>query len=369
MKIMLSLAIGVAAGLWLAQSAQARGGGGAGGYHGGASSGGYHGESSGGYHGESSGYHAEGSSGAYHGESSGYHAEGSTGAYHGEASASGYHADSYSGYHGATAYGQAAHVGLPTDGGLAAHPNAGAATGAGAAGYAAAHSATQSLSSSHVAAQGAAVRNAYSGAGTFNHNWYGDHPGAWAAAGWDHGAAWGVAAWGTTAAAIGLAADAQPIAYSYGNNITYQGNQVFYGDNPVASSDQYYQQAATLAQNGPATDAQSPDWMPLGVFALVQNDQDSPQFVLQLAINKSGAIAGNYEDLVSDTVQPVHGGVDAKTQRVAFTIGNSKKNIGDTGLYNLTQDEAPVLIHRGSAQTQQWLLVRLKQPDQQPAAP
>ncbi len=258
---------------------------------------------------------------------------------------------------------------MPTDGGLAAHPNAGAATGAGAAGYAAAHGATQALSGSHVAAQGAAVRNAYSGAGTFNHNWYGDHPGAWAATGWGSGAAWGAAAWGTTAAAVGLAADAQPIAYSYGDNITYQGDQVYYGDNPIASTDQYYQQAATLAQNGPATDAQSPDWMPLGVFALVQNDQDSPQFVLQLAINKSGAIAGNYEDLVSDTVQPVHGGVDPKTQRVAFTIGSNKKNIGDTGLYNLTQNEAPLLIHRGSDQTQQWLLVRLKQPDQQPAAP
>ena len=113
----------------------------------------------------------------------------------------------------------------------------------------------------------------------------------------------------------------------------------------------------------------APIGCPLASSPWSRTDQDSPQFVIQLAVNKSGAVAGNYEDLVSDTVQPVRGAVDPKTQHVAFTIGSNKKNIGDTGLYNLTHSEAPLLIHRGSDKTQQWLLVRLKQPDQQPAAP
>ena len=38
--------------------------------------------------------------------------------------------------------------------------------------------------------------------------------------------------------------------------------------------------------------------------------------------------------------------------------------MGETGLYNLTQDEAPALIHIGKDKTQQWMLVRLKQPEQ-----
>ena len=69
---------------------------------------------------------------------------------------------------------------------------------------------------------------------------------------------------------VGWAAGVQPIAYDYGNNVTYQDDQVYYGSQPVATAEQYYQQASTLAQSAPAADATADDWMPLGVFALVQ---------------------------------------------------------------------------------------------------
>ncbi len=36
--------------------------------------------------------------------------------------------------------------------------------------------------------------------------------------------------------------------------------------------------------------------------------------------------------------------------------------IVETGLSNLTQDTAPVLVHFDEGQTQQWLLVRLPEP-------
>ena len=75
-------------------------------------------------------------------------------------------------------------------------------------------------------------------------------------------------------------------------------------------------------------------------------------------------MAGNYSDLISGTTVPIQGAVDKKTQRVAWTVGNNKNTVGETGLYNLTQDEAPALIHIGKDKTQQWLLVRLKQPEQ-----
>ena len=104
--------------------------------------------------------------------------------------------------------------------------------------------------------------------------------------------------------------------------------------------------------------------MPLGVFALVQKEQSEPHYVMQLAVNKSGTLGGNYSDLVSGTTLPIQGAVDKKTQRVAWTVGNNKNTVGETGLYNLTQDEAPALIHIGKDKTQQWLLVRLKQPEQ-----
>ena len=62
----------------------------------------------------------------------------------------------------------------------------------------------------------------------------------------------------------------------------------------------------------------------------------------------------------------IQGSVDKKTQRVAFTVGDNKTDVVETGLYNLTKDEAPVLIHFGADKTEQWLLVRLK--DQKPSS-
>jgi hypothetical protein len=40
---------------------------------------------------------------------------------------------------------------------------------------------------------------------------------------------------------------------------------------------------------------------------------------------------------------------DKQTQRVAFTVGENTTNVVETGLYNLTKDEAPCLIHFGTS--------------------
>jgi len=45
-------------------------------------------------------------------------------------------------------------------------------------------------------------------------------------------------------------------------------------------------------------------------------------------------------------------------------MGTNTTTVGETGIYNLTKDEAPVLIHIGRDKTEQWTLVRLKQPQQ-----
>ena len=90
--------------------------------------------------------------------------------------------------------------------------------------------------------------------------------------------------------------------------------------------------------------------------------QTVPQMVFQLAVDNSGTIRGNYYDQVSDTTLPVHGSVDKKNQRVAWQVGDNKNLVVDTGLYNLTKDESPALVHFGPNSTVQELLVRIKQP-------
>jgi hypothetical protein len=97
--------------------------------------------------------------------------------------------------------------------------------------------------------------------------------------------------------------------YDYGNSITYQGDQVYYGSQPVASTGEYYQQANNLANNSspPADDSQ---WMPLGVFAVLEGDSKTPSMTFQLAVNKQGVIRGNATKSGSDSSQLIQGSVD-----------------------------------------------------------
>jgi hypothetical protein len=97
----------------------------------------------------------------------------------------------------------------------------------------------------------------------------------------------------------------------------------------------------------------------LGVFALTKGNQANSIVTIQLAVNKQGVIRGNYTDTATDKTMVIQGAVDKQTQRVAFTVGDNKSNLIETGLYNLTKDEAPALVHVGSDETDQYLLVRL----------
>ena len=156
----------------------------------------------------------------------------------------------------------------------------------------------------------------------------------------------------------------QPVYYDYGNTVTYQDENVYVNGQDAGTTEQYYQQASTLAADGTQADA-SPDgdWLPLGVFALTKATGKSSEVTIQLAVNKQGIIRGNYTDTKTNSTQVVQGSVDKKTQRVAFSVGDNKDSVIETGLYNLTKDEAPCLLHLGKDRTEQWLLVRLKQPD------
>jgi hypothetical protein len=255
---------------------------------------------------------------------------------------------------------------LPTDGAFGGNL-AGNWSRAGAAG-AIAH-ATTPISGSVASARGTAVRNNFVNNGAFGRDWGVQHPGAWFAAGWGASTAWHACTWPAFVGWCGWPATVAPVYYEYGDNVTYQGDQVYYGNQPVATADQYYQQAADIAQTQPPADAGSNEWLPLGVFSLVQGDQSDTNVMFQLAVNKSGTIAGNYYSALTGTTAQVHGSVDKQTQRAAWTVGDNTTTVYDTGITNLTKDQAPVLIHIGKDKTQQWLLVRLQQnTDQQGAA-
>ena len=96
----------------------------------------------------------------------------------------------------------------------------------------------------------------------------------------------------------------QPTAYSYGENIYYQDNSVYYGDQVVATADEYAQQAYDIAESAPAVTDED-EWMQLGVFAITQDGEATgppPTMFLQLAVSKTGVIAGMFYDQTTDTV-------------------------------------------------------------------
>jgi hypothetical protein len=207
------------------------------------------------------------------------------------------------------------------------------------------------------------VRNNFWHHNYFNRGWWGDHPGAWFAAGWGFGRCWGWTAWPLLWPWYGWGV-AAPIYYDYGTNIVYNDNEVYYGDDPVATAGQYYDQAAAIATSTQNTSGSEGEWKPLGVFGLVQGEQAAASAVFQLATSKDGAIGGNFCDMLTGSTLQVHGAVDKQTQRAAWTVGDNKTTVYDTGIYNLTKEEAPLLVHFGKDRTEQWMLVRLKQPEQ-----
>jgi hypothetical protein len=174
--------------------------------------------------------------------------------------------------------------------------------------------------------------------------------------------------WATAAALagwVGYGAGGEASYYDYGENIYYQDGAVYSEGQQVGTAEQYEQAAEQIASSIPAV--KDPDWMPLGVFAVTQDGQSDgppPTMFVQLTVSKEGIIAGTFQNTASGTSQPIEGMVNKGTQRAAWLISGKTRPIMETGVFNLTKDTAPALLHFADGQTQQWLLVRLDEPKQ-----
>jgi hypothetical protein len=213
-------------------------------------------------------------------------------------------------------------------------------------------------------ARASVVRNNFNH-NCFHNNWGAQHPGAWRAARWTTAAlVFGTASWATCSSYCG--APAEPVYYDYGSNVVYEDDSVYVNGEAVATQDQYIQQAMTIADTGKQAKAtKDEEWLPLGVFAMVQGEQVNGNDVFQLAVNKAGVIRGNYYNALSDATQPVYGSVDQKSQRAAWTVGDRKEPIYEAGFANLTKAETTMMVHFGKDRSQQWTLVRLEVPPDQ----
>jgi hypothetical protein len=226
----------------------------------------------------------------------------------------------------------------------------------GAAGYR-----TRYVSGATLRTHAGYVRGNFAHYNCFSASWFRTHVTAWRPVAWRRATFWAGATWGALATALSY--PATPVYYDYGANVVYQDNQVYIDGTEFASAEAYAVQAGDMAQEGrKAKTSKKGKWIPLGVFALVQEKEKDANDIFQLAINKKGIIRGNYYHAITDTTYPVKGAVDQKTQRAAWTVGKAKDTVYETGIANLTKPETTVLIHFGKKGSQQWTLVRVDPP-------
>lgn len=158
----------------------------------------------------------------------------------------------------------------------------------------------------------------------------------------------------------------QPIYYDYGTggNVYISNNMAVVGGQQVATQAEFAESAAVLATVPPPENeeqAAAVEWMPLGTFALSTGEKDTePTRVLQLAVTKDGIIGGTWYNYQTEQSVSIQGKVDKDTQRVAFRIGENDNLVAETGMFNLTKDEVPLMVHFGTQKTEQFLLIRLQ---------
>jgi hypothetical protein len=193
----------------------------------------------------------------------------------------------------------------------------------------------------------------------FGRDWLAQHPGAWSKRGYAR-CVWAPATWSDVNAWLG--GELPLYEYTYGKELTYEGDKVCLDGRQIATAGKYYESAVAIAQAGERDIQAAANWLPLGVFEAIPSGDKSSKMLFQLAVNKEGTIRGNYFDPPAKNMQLIQGAVDKDTERAAWVVADRKNIVFDCVLSNLTKSETPVLAHMGEGKPERWVLIRLNQP-------
>ena len=203
---------------------------------------------------------------------------------------------------------------------------------------------------------------------------------------------WRPVAWASIGFFFGQALAPQPVVYDPGTTVIYEGDTIYINGESAGSATDYRKETIALAnppveeipipmppQEEELTEAADPateiaddpekpegDWLPVGVWALTQQEQGDATMFFQLSIDKNGIVGGAYKNVMTGDEQPIVGKLDFESQRVAWHIGDVTTTVYETGLSNFENDVASVFVHFGEAQTQTWLMVRMPSPEMPP---
>jgi hypothetical protein len=185
---------------------------------------------------------------------------------------------------------------------------------------------------------------------------------------------WSTPTWADEAAFYGPDLGSAPIPYDPGTDAFYDGNNYDVDGNDQGSAADASQQAIDLSNAPvdeypvpePAPAGQPQEWLPLGSWALTQQEQGDAVLYFQISVDRDGIVGGGYKNALTGDEQPIVGRLDKRSQRLAWHIANNPQTVFETGLTSLNYDVAGVFVHFGTDQTQNWLLVRLPSPDMPP---
>ena len=80
---------------------------------------------------------------------------------------------------------------------------------------------------------------------------------------------------------------------------------------------------------------------------------------MQLAVARDGTVGGTYFNSDGDITLPIQGSVDQETRRVAWKVGEEDAVVMETGLENMTKDQAPIMLFFEGNITETWTMIRL----------
>ena len=103
------------------------------------------------------------------------------------------------------------------------------------------------------------------------------------------------------------------------------------------------------------------DWLSLGVFAVGKSFDAASFFAyIQLSINKQGDVAGTYYNHKTQILHSLSGFIDQESQILVWGVADvPNAPLVTVGVYNLTQDIAPAMIHFAGGGERPLILLRL----------
>ncbi|MGI9244960.1 MAG: hypothetical protein ACR2RV_29425 [Verrucomicrobiales bacterium] len=197
---------------------------------------------------------------------------------------------------------------------------------------------------------------------------------------------WRPVAWASVGYFFGQALAPKPVVYDPGTTVIYEGDTIYVNGKSAGDATQYRRNTIALAnprldeipvpeppqydEGGEEfvddPDRPQGDWLPVGVWALTQEEQGDATMFFQLSIDKDGIVGGAFKNVMTGDEQPVVGQLDFESQRVAWHIGDVTETVYETGLSNLENDVASVFVYFGEEKTQTWLIVRMPSPEMPP---